>query len=127
MGVPLPLLNSHGPVDPSVAAALAVQVELNQVQLDLEQARGRLAYLDDQVAFATIALDVSERPAAVAGGGGGGPWGIVDAWRAAATGFLTVLGWIVVAAATVAPVVLLLALAFLVARRGLPRLRRGQA
>jgi hypothetical protein len=100
----------------TVAAALTVQSELNRVQLELERARGRLAYLDDQVSFATISLDVRERQVAVAGGDGGGPWGIVDAWRAAGTGFVTVVGWIFVAAATIAPVVLLLALAFLAAR-----------
>ena len=115
----------------TVAAALTVQSELNRVQLELEQARGRLDYLDDQVAFATISLDVRERSVAAAGGGGGGPWGIVDAWRAAGTGFVTVVGWIFVAAATIAPVVLLLVLAFLAARlagrRGLPRLKRPQA
>jgi hypothetical protein len=110
----------------NVAGALAVQSELNQVQLELEQARGRLAYLDDQVALATVSLDVVERHAAAAAGGGG-PWGIVEAWRTAATGFVTVVGWLLVAAATVAPVVLLLALAYLAARRALPRWRRRQA
>jgi Domain of unknown function (DUF4349) len=115
----------------TVAAALSVQSELNRVQLELERARGRLAYLDDQVSFATISLEVRERELAVAGGDGGGPWGIVDAWRAAGTGFVTVVGWIFVAAATIAPVVLLIALAFLAARlagwRGLPSFRRPQA
>jgi Domain of unknown function (DUF4349) len=115
----------------SVADALTVQTELNRVQGELEQARGRLTYLDDQVAFATISLDVRERQVAVAGGDGGGPWGIVDAWRAAGTGFVTVIGWIFVAAATIAPVVLLLALAFLAARlagwRGPAAFRRPQA
>ncbi len=114
----------------TVAAALTVQSELNRVQSELEQARGRLGYLDDQVAFATISLDVRERHV-VAAGGGGGPWGIVDAWRAAGTGFVTVLGWIFVAAATIAPVVLLLVLAFVAARlagwRGLAAFRRPQA
>jgi hypothetical protein len=100
----------------TVAAALTVQSELNRVQLELEQARGREAYLEDQVAFATISLEVRERQVAVAGGDGGGPWGIVDAWRAAGTGFVTVVGWLFVAAATIAPVALLLALAFLAAR-----------
>ncbi|MGH3010931.1 MAG: DUF4349 domain-containing protein, partial [Gaiellaceae bacterium] len=100
----------------TVAAALTVQSELNRVQLELERARGRLAYLDDQVSFATISLEVRERQVAAVGGDGGGPWGIVDAWRAAGTGFVTVVGWIFVAAATIAPVVLLLALAFLAAR-----------
>jgi Domain of unknown function (DUF4349) len=114
----------------SVADALTVQTELNRVQGELEQARGRLVYLEDQVAFATISLDVRERQVAVAGGDGGGPWGIVDAWRAAGTGFVTVIGWIFVAAATIAPVVVLLTLAFLAARlagwRGLGAFRRPQ-
>jgi hypothetical protein len=114
----------------TVAAALTVQSELSRVQLELEQARGRLDYLDDQVSFATISLEVRERQVALAGDDGG-PWGIVDAWRAAATGFVTVVGWMFVVAATILPVVLLLALAFLGARlaglRVPPRLKRPQA
>ncbi len=115
----------------SVSSALTVQQELNRVQLELEQARGRLVYLEDQVAFATISLEVRERQVAVAGTGDGGPWGIVDAWSAAGTGFVTVVGWMFVGAATIAPIVLLLVLAFLAARlagwRGLASLRRPQA
>jgi len=111
----------------TVAAALAVQSQLNEVQLELEQARGRLRFLDDQVAFATISLDVREREVVVAGGGGG--WGIVDAWSTAGRGFVTVVGWIFVAAATIAPLVVLLALLYLAARfaarRGAPVFRRG--
>jgi hypothetical protein len=111
----------------TVAEALTVQSQLNQVQLDLEQTRGRLQYLEDQVAFATISLDVRERQVAVAGDEGG-PWSIVDAWGTAAHGFVTVVGWILVAAATIAPVVILLLLAFLAARvvfrRGVPGIKR---
>jgi hypothetical protein len=58
----------------------------------------------------------------------GGPWSIVDAWSTAAHGFVTVVGWILVAAATIAPVVILLVLAFLGARfayrRGVPGVKR---
>src|SRR6187200_3021048 len=43
-----------------VPAALAVQNQLSQVQLDLEQARGRLQYLDDQVSYATISVAMHE-------------------------------------------------------------------
>jgi Domain of unknown function (DUF4349) len=111
----------------TVSEALTVQSQLNQVQLDLEQARGRLQYLDDQVAFATISLDVRERQV-VAASADGGPWSIVDAWGTAAHGFVTVVGWILVAAATIAPVVILLVLAFLAARfayrRGVPGVKR---
>jgi Domain of unknown function (DUF4349) len=112
----------------TVAAALAVQSELDDVQLQLEQARGRLRYLEDQVAYATISLDVRERQVAAAEDDGG-PWSIVAAWRAAAHGFVTVVGWILVAAATIAPVVLLLVLGLLggrfLLRRSLPGLKRG--
>jgi len=98
----------------TVAAALAVQSQLNEVQLELEQARGRLRFLDDQVAFATISLDMRERGVLAAGDGGG--WGIVDAWRTAGHGFVTVVGWIFVAAATIAPLLVLLALLYLAGR-----------
>jgi hypothetical protein len=110
----------------TVTAALSVQAELNRVQLELEQARGRLDYLDDQVAYATVSLEVRERQVAVAEDDGG-PWGIVDAWRAAGSGFVVVLGWIFVVAATIAPVVLLLVLAYVAARFAGIRLRRPQA
>ena len=114
----------------SVGAALAVQRELSQVQLELEQARGRLQYLGDRVAFATISLALHERIVPVATGGDEG-FGIVDAWSKAGHGFLAVVGWTFVVLATVAPVVLLLVLAFLLVRMGLrarpPWLRRWPA
>jgi hypothetical protein len=99
----------------TVGAALAVQQQLSQVQLDLEQARGRLQYLDDQVAFSTISLDLHERVLPVPTSGGD-RFGIVDAWSKAAAGFLAVLGWTFVVLATAAPLVLILAIALLLAR-----------
>ena len=99
----------------TVGAALAVQQQLSQVQLDLEQARGRLQYLDDQVAFSTISLDLHERVLPVPKSGGG-RFGIVDAWSKAASGFLAVLGWTFVVLATAAPLVLILAVALFLAR-----------
>ena len=99
----------------TVGAALAVQQQLSQVQLDLEQARGRLQYLADQVAFSTIALDLHERVLPVPKSDGD-RFGILDAWSKAASGFLAVLGWTFVVLATAAPLVLILAVALLLAR-----------
>lgn len=110
-----------------VPAALAVQSRLDDVQLELEQVRGRLRYLDDQVTFATISLQIHERPA-VAGAKDGDGRGIVAAWRSAAHGFLTVVGWIFVASATVAPFVLLLLVVWAagrIGRRTMPLWRRS--
>jgi Domain of unknown function (DUF4349) len=98
----------------TVASALAVQSQLAQVQLELEQARGRLNYLDDQVAFATISLSLHEAGAVSPKGGGG--FGIVDAWAKAGAGFLAVVGWIFVALAVISPVLVLLVLGLLVGR-----------
>jgi hypothetical protein len=98
----------------TVGAALAVQQQLSQVQLDLEQAKGRLQYLDDQVAFATISLDLHER--VVAGSKNGGGFSVIDAWAKAAHGFLAVIGWTFVVVATAAPLLILLILGFFVAR-----------
>ncbi len=101
----------------NVAAALAVQsAPRTDVQLELEQVRGRLRYLDDQVAFATISLAIHERGAAAAPDDEGAALGVVDAWRTAARGFVTVVGWIFVAAVTIAPVVVLVAVAVLAGR-----------
>jgi Domain of unknown function (DUF4349) len=104
----------------TVAAALAVQRQLSQVQLELEQARGRLQYLDDRVAFATISLEIHEQVLPVAEKEEGG-FGIVEAWKKAGQGFLAVIGWTFVVLATAAPIVLLLALAFLLGRLALKR------
>jgi hypothetical protein len=109
-----------------VPAALAVQSRLEDVQLELEQVRGRLRFLDDQVTFATISLHVRELVLSAKPQEDGR--GIVDSWRSAAHGFVTVVGWIFVGAATVAPLVLLLLIAFAaarIARRTMPRWKRS--
>ncbi|MEO8290662.1 MAG: DUF4349 domain-containing protein [Gaiellaceae bacterium] len=98
-----------------VPAALAVQSQLAQVQLDLEQARGRLQFLDDQVSFATISLTLHELGVGPARDGGG--FGIVDAWAKAGAGFVAVIGWIFVGLAVASPVLVLLVLGLLVGRR----------
>jgi hypothetical protein len=92
-----------------VPSALAVQQQLNAVQLELEQVRGRLRYFDDQAAFATIALEIAERIPVGATGGKDGRWGVVDAWEDGARGFVRVAVGIFVGIATAAPVLLVLA------------------
>lgn len=96
-----------------VPAALAVQNQLSQVQLDLEQARGRLQYLDNRVSYATISVAMHEAgPVAPASGG----FSIVDAWATAGSAFLTVVGWIFIGIAVAAPVLVLLGLGLLAGR-----------
>lgn len=96
-----------------VPAALAVQNQLSQVQLDLEQARGRLQYLDNRVAFATISMSMHELGVVASKDGG---FKIVAAWATAGSAFLTVVGWLFIGIAVAAPVLILLGLGFLVGR-----------
>jgi hypothetical protein len=98
----------------TVAAALSVQSQLNETQLQLEQVRGRLRFLDDQTTYATISLTIRERGVATTSGDDG--WGIVEAWRDGARAFVTVAGKMFVVAAGAAPLVALLALGWLAAR-----------
>lgn len=113
----------------SVPAALAVQSRLDDVQLGLEEVRGRLRFLDDQTAFATITLSLRERP--LAGAPAKGDDGVVDAWADGARGFAHVAGRTFVVIATIAPLLLLLGLAALLwrvlaRRRLLPSLRTSE-
>jgi hypothetical protein len=96
-----------------VPAALAVQNQLSQVQLDLEQARGRLQYLDNRVAFATISMSMHELGVVAPKDGG---FKIVAAWATAGSAFLSVVGWLFIGIAVAAPVLILLGLGFLVGR-----------
>lgn len=93
----------------TVSATLAVQSRLNQTQLELERARGRLRFLEDQTGFATITLTLREHLVAAAPRDGG--WGIVDTWRDGARAFVHVAGRAFVIAASVAPLLLLVLVA----------------
>jgi hypothetical protein len=95
----------------TVGEALAVQQRLNDVQLQLEESRGRLRYLSDQTAFATVTLDVAER-GVPAGGPSGDGFGIGDAWQTAVNGLEKIAAALFVALMTAGPVLLLLGAAF---------------
>ena len=98
----------------TVSATLAVQSRLNQTQLELEQVRGRLRFLEDQTSYATITLTLRE-PVPAAGRPDGG-WGVLDAWRAGARAFVYVAGRAFVIAAAAAPLLLLALVALLAIR-----------
>lgn len=97
----------------TVQAALAVQSQLNGTQLELEQVRGRLRFLDDRTELATITLELREPEREEADAGG---WGVVDAWKAGAHAFVTVARWAFVLVAAVAPLLLVALLGWLGAR-----------
>jgi hypothetical protein len=105
----------------TVGDALVVQQQLNDVQLQLEEVRGQLRYLDDQTSFATISLQIAERGVPVAKPGDDSGWSLADAWHAAANGFEAIIGGALVVLVTAGPILVALALAFFAGRAFLRR------
>ncbi len=91
----------------NVAEALTVQSQLNTVQLELEQVRGRIRHLDDQASFATISMEIHEESPVAATERGDDGWGVLEAWGDGARGFIRVASATFVGVATAAPILLL--------------------
>lgn len=93
----------------SIVDTMRVQNHLTGVQLEIERLRGRLNYLDDQVAFSTIFVNMKEVGAPPAPKVGA----LQRAWSQAVDGFFGVLAAVIVAGGVVVPIALMVALAAL--------------
>jgi hypothetical protein len=100
----------------TVAATIRVQSELARVQLESEQLRGRLRYLEDQTSLATLSVSVVEKGAAPAARGT-----LAKAWDRALEGALGVVAAVIVGAGTLLPVLLLLGVGLAIFRQVRPR------
>jgi hypothetical protein len=101
----------------TVAATIRVQSELGRVQLESEQLRGRLRYLEDQTSLATLSITVAEKGAAPATRGT-----LSKAWNRAVEGALGVVAAVIVGAGTLLPVLLLILIGVAIFRQMRPRL-----
>lgn len=100
----------------TVAATIRVQSELGRVQLESEQLRGRLRYLEDQTSLATLSISVAEKGATPATNGT-----LAKAWDRALEGALGVVAAVIVGAGTLLPVFLLILVAVAIFRQVRPR------
>jgi len=101
----------------TVAATVRVQSELGRVQLESEQLRGRLRYLEDQTSLATLSVSVAEKGAAPATRGT-----LTKAWDRGLEGALGVVAAVIVGAGTLLPVLLLILVGVAIFRQVRPRL-----
>lgn len=101
----------------TVADTIKVQREVAGVQLQIEELRGRLRYLEDQAAFGTITVSLAEAGAVPAR-----PGPIRRAWERAVDVFVGLVSGLIVGLGAVIPVGLLLAVAYAAFRRLRPRL-----
>ncbi len=97
----------------SVADTIRVESELSQVQGAVEELEGRIRYLSDQSAMATITLSLAQAGVVVAPGK---PTAIGQSFRDAASHALDVITTVIAGAGLVLPIALLAALALLAGR-----------
>lgn len=87
----------------TVSDSIRVQRELGNVQLEIEQLRGRLNFLEDQTQYSTITLGMSE-----AGAAKPAPAGAIEkAWQNAKDTFAAVVTAVIVGAGFVLPLAFL--------------------
>jgi len=102
----------------SVTDTIRVQRELQQVQLEIEQIRGRLRYLQDQTTMSTITVGLREAGVAVPAH----PGALGQAWERAVQSFMAIVTGAIVAAGTLLPFALLVLAGLIVFRLVRPRL-----
>jgi hypothetical protein len=96
----------------TVSDSIRVQRELGNVQLEIEQLRGRLNFLEDQTQYSTITLGMSE-----AGAAKPKPAGTIEkAWENARATFAAVVTAVIVGASFVLPLAFLALIALLAVR-----------
>ena len=96
---------------------VAVQTQMQDVLLNIEQIEGRLRYLDSRTEFATLTVGLTEVPAeplVAPGPIGEGP--IAQAFSQAGDVLLATVSFIIVATAALIPVAIIAVFAYLVAR-----------
>jgi hypothetical protein len=98
----------------TIGDTIAVQQQLSQVQLQIEEITGRLRYLKDQTAFATISVHLAETGAVV--GSTNGEPSFTKAWHTAVEGLERIGTASLIGATWLAPLALL-ALAWFATRR----------
>ncbi|MEA2476063.1 MAG: hypothetical protein QOC87_262, partial [Actinomycetota bacterium] len=107
----------------TIEDTIRVQQQLEGVQLTIERLKGRIRYLDNETAFSTISVSLTEAGAAPARPAST----IARAWTHAKDLSVNVVSSVVVAAGFVIPVALMIGIALLVYRALRPRFRLGSS
>ena len=104
----------------TIPETINVQDELTRVQLDIEQLRGRLRYLEDQTALSTISVNMSEAGIVAPEE----PGTLARAWAVIRDTTHTIVSGLLIGGAAVLPILVVLLGALLFARWVWPKLSR---
>jgi hypothetical protein len=95
---------------------IAVQNQLGQITGQIEQLKGQIQYIDHNVAFSTITVQMTEAGAPVTTAPSD-TWGFASALSDAAHNFVATVNYLVTGLGAVGPILILLGLGFLLWRR----------
>jgi hypothetical protein len=105
----------------TITGTIRVQNELTRVQLDIEQLRGRLRFLQDRTSLSTITVGLNEAGVVTPKE----PGTLAHAWDVARDTTGAIVSGVLIGGAAVLPVAIVLFLAFLVFRLVRPKLGRA--
>ena len=109
----------------TVSDIINVQNQLGQITGQIEQLKGQIQYIEHNVAFSTITVQLTEAGAPLATTRSDN-WGFAAAVSDAAHNFVTTINYLITGLGAVAPVAIILGLGYLVWRRaGHPGWRRA--
>ena len=109
----------------TVSDIIAVQNQLGQITGQIEQLKGQIQYIDHNVAFSTVTVQLTEAGAPVTNAPSDS-WGFVSAMSDAAHNFVTTIDYLITGLGAVGPVIILLGLGYLLWRRaGMPGRRHA--
>ena len=100
----------------TVEQIIAVQNQLGQITGQIEELKGQIQYIDHNVAFSTISVQLTEAGAPVATAPSD-TWGFASALSDAAHNFVTTINYLVTGLGAVGPVLILLGLVYVLWRR----------
>ena len=95
---------------------IAVQNQLGQITGQIEQLKGQIQYIDHNVAFSTITVQMTEAGAPVTAAPSDS-WGFASALSDAAHNFVATVNYLVTGLGAVGPILILLGVGFLLWRR----------
>jgi hypothetical protein len=100
----------------SISDIINVQTQVGQITGQIEQLKGQIKYLDQNTAFSSIAVTLTEAGAPVQQTQSDS-WGFATALTDAAHNFVTTVNYVVTGLGAIGPLVVLLGLGYLVWRR----------
>lgn len=95
---------------------IAIENQIGQITAQIEQLKGQIKYLNDNTAYSSITVTLTEAPAAPQAAGSDS-WGFATALNAAAHNFVTTVDYVVSGLGAIGPLLVLILAGYLVWRR----------